>query len=98
MAKVSITLIATNSAVKEKHETITPPRRAATPATRWVPPAQIDQCLAEECSMSSVNSESQAGSINPVASPAAICAANSCQRLATKTYERSHRADTKKPS
>jgi len=49
---------------------MTPPRSAATPATRCVPPDQIDQCLADESSMASVKSESQAGSTSPVASPA----------------------------
>src|SRR5260221_11022117 len=72
--------------------------RAAVPATRCEPPAQIDQCLADECSMSSVKSESHAGSMSPVARPAITCTAKSCQRLWTKTYEKAQPADARKPS
>jgi len=98
VAAVSTRPMVTNSAVKEKYATMAPPRRAAAPAIRCVPPDQIDQCLAEECSMASVNSESQAGSISPVASPAMTCAAKSCHRFCTKMYEMSQHADPRNPS
>ena len=44
-----------DSVVKDRKVTTTPPTSAAQPVVRWVPPAQIDQCFADECSMSSVN-------------------------------------------
>src|SRR5450432_79108 len=71
--------------------------RAAVPATRCEPPAQIDQCLADECSMSSVKRQSHAGSMSPVARPAITCTAKSCHLFWTKTYDRSQHAEAKKP-